>query len=263
MVNGLDRFRTHFAAYSDRYVLIGGTASSLAMEELGERFRATKDLDIVLCVEALDREFAQAFWDFIKLGDYENRQKSTGKRLFYRFYGPRQAGFPEMLELFARIPDALDLSDGAQLTPIPVDDAVSSLSAIIMDEDYYAFVMDRRTEIDGLAVLKADALIPLKAHAFVDLSERKAAGEAIDSKSIKKHKNDIFRLFTVLARDGTIPMGEKLRRDLSNALDRIGQELIDLKPFGITDLKMTDVIDELRRLYGLNAASTQPTEEPR
>jgi hypothetical protein len=33
MVNGLDRFREHFAAYTDRYVLIGGTASSLAMEE--------------------------------------------------------------------------------------------------------------------------------------------------------------------------------------------------------------------------------------
>jgi len=38
MVNGLDRFREHFAAYADRYVLIGGTASSVAMEELGEAF---------------------------------------------------------------------------------------------------------------------------------------------------------------------------------------------------------------------------------
>ena len=55
MVNGLDRFREHFSAYTDRYVLIGGTAASLAMEELCEAFRVTKDLDIVLCVEALDR----------------------------------------------------------------------------------------------------------------------------------------------------------------------------------------------------------------
>jgi len=50
MVNGLDRFQAHFAAYTDRYVLIGGTASSLAMEELGGSFRVTKDLDIVLCL---------------------------------------------------------------------------------------------------------------------------------------------------------------------------------------------------------------------
>ena len=89
MVKGLDRFKEHFAGYSDRYVLIGGTASSLSMEELGGEFRATKDLDLVLCVESLDREFAEAFWEFIRLGAYENRQKSTGKRLFYRFHGPR------------------------------------------------------------------------------------------------------------------------------------------------------------------------------
>lgn len=35
MVKGLDRFKEHFAGYADRYVLIGGTASSLSMEELG------------------------------------------------------------------------------------------------------------------------------------------------------------------------------------------------------------------------------------
>ena len=55
MVIGLDRFKEHFAGYADRYVLIGGTASSLSMEELGSEFRATKDLDLVLCVETLDR----------------------------------------------------------------------------------------------------------------------------------------------------------------------------------------------------------------
>ena len=79
------------------------------MEELGQEFRTTKDLDIVLCIETLDRDFTHAFWDFIKLGEYNNCQKSTGKRLFYRFYGPKQKGFPEMLELFTRVSDALDL----------------------------------------------------------------------------------------------------------------------------------------------------------
>ena len=69
MVEGLDRFKAHFSNYTDRYVLIGGTASSLAMEELRQEFRTTKDLDIVLCIETLDRDFTQAFWDFIKLGE--------------------------------------------------------------------------------------------------------------------------------------------------------------------------------------------------
>lgn len=48
MVRGLDLFRETFAAYADQYLLIGGTAASLTMEDAGLQFRATKDLDIVL-----------------------------------------------------------------------------------------------------------------------------------------------------------------------------------------------------------------------
>ena len=53
------------------------------MEEAGLDFRATKDLDIVLCIEALNSEFVKAFWEFIKMGKYRIQEKSTGKKLFY------------------------------------------------------------------------------------------------------------------------------------------------------------------------------------
>lgn len=53
MVKGLDVFQNWFADHADQYVLIGGTAASLTMEDAGLDFRATKDLDIVLHVEAL------------------------------------------------------------------------------------------------------------------------------------------------------------------------------------------------------------------
>ncbi len=45
MVSGLDVFQSWFAEYADQYVLIGGTAASLTMEEAGLVFRATKDLE--------------------------------------------------------------------------------------------------------------------------------------------------------------------------------------------------------------------------
>jgi formylmethanofuran dehydrogenase subunit E len=60
MVKGIDQFKAHFAGFADRYILIGGAACYLAMEEAGLDFRATKDLDIVLRVEALDSEFVGA-----------------------------------------------------------------------------------------------------------------------------------------------------------------------------------------------------------
>ncbi|MDP1613551.1 MAG: hypothetical protein Q8M11_21025 [Sulfuritalea sp.] len=84
MVRGLDIFRTHFADHADQYVLIGGTAATLAMEGAGLEFRATKDLDIVLHIEALRPEFGTVFWSFVEAGGYEVRQASvSGTPVFY------------------------------------------------------------------------------------------------------------------------------------------------------------------------------------
>jgi hypothetical protein len=48
MVRGMEVFREHFADFADCYVLIGGAACDLLMEEAGLLFRVTKDLDIVM-----------------------------------------------------------------------------------------------------------------------------------------------------------------------------------------------------------------------
>jgi hypothetical protein len=65
MVKGLDVFQERFAAHSDQFILIGGTAATLVMEQAGLDFRATKDLDIVLHIEALTPAFGTTFWTFI------------------------------------------------------------------------------------------------------------------------------------------------------------------------------------------------------
>ena len=57
MVHGLEKFREYFGDCSNQYVFIGGTACDILLNELGTSFRATKDLDIVLIVEALDSSF--------------------------------------------------------------------------------------------------------------------------------------------------------------------------------------------------------------
>jgi len=70
VVRGLGVFREHFAAHAGQFVLIGGTAATLAMESAGLEFRATKDLDIVLHIEALDADFGKTFWNFVERGGY-------------------------------------------------------------------------------------------------------------------------------------------------------------------------------------------------
>jgi glutathionyl-hydroquinone reductase len=107
VVAGLELFKTRFAAFADQYVLIGGAACTVAMQDVGLDFRATKDLDIVLCVEVLDTDFANALWQFVRDGDYENKEKASGGKQLYRFTKPKKDRFPFMLELFSRAPDVL------------------------------------------------------------------------------------------------------------------------------------------------------------
>jgi hypothetical protein len=147
VVKGLDVFRDYFADHADQFVLIGGTAASLAMEDAGLAFRATKDLDIVLHIEALTSQFGVTFWSFIEKGGYEIRQASdTGKPVFYRFQKPADAHFPVMLELFCRSPEGIQLDESSHLTPIPLDEAVASLSAILLDDGYYSFIIQGRRD---------------------------------------------------------------------------------------------------------------------
>jgi len=252
MIKGLDKFREYFSDFGKHYALIGGAASDLLMEDAGVTFRATKDLDIVLCVEALDKDFANAFWAFIEAGGYKIRQRSTGERIFYRFNEPEDESFPLMLELFSRNPDTMVLGDDSHLTPIPIADDVYSLSAILMDEDYYGFLHEHKIEIDGVFVVSQACLIPLKAKSWLDLNERKKAGDSVDSRDVKKHKNDIFRLFQILSPESRINLPDSISCDMQYYLRAISKEPdLDLKPFGLKGLSVIDLVSTLRKIYGI------------
>ena len=254
MVKGIDQFKAHFAGFADRYILIGGAACYLVMEEAGLDFRATKDLDIVLSVEALDSEFVGAFWDFVKKGGYKNQQKSTGKKLLYRFYEPEDETFPWMLEIFSRVPDALVLQDDAHLTPIPVDEEASSLSAILLDEAYYGFIHDFKTESGGFTVVPPECLVPLKAKTWLDLTGRRDAGGEVDEKDIKKHKNDVFRLFQIISPDVRTALPDSIGDDLQRFLQAVEADPPQsLKPFGLGKTTADEVIGTLRAIYGLGS----------
>ena len=231
MVVGLDKFRETFREYTDRYVLIGGTACSLEMEEAGLSYRSTKDLDIVLCIEALTDDFISGIWDFILMGQYEIRQKGESPRCFYRFAKPKENGFPYMLELFSRKPDGIVFKGEGTITPVPAGKEASSLSAILLNDDYYTFLMQGKHTVGNLSILKSQYLIPLKVKAFLDLSERRASGEDVDSKDIRKHKNDVFRLAQLLSGETRLILPETLIYDLKGFLLQMVDDPIKVSDF--------------------------------
>lgn len=215
MVRGLERFRAWFEGYSDQFVLIGGTAASIAMEEAGQNFRQTKDFDVVLHLEALTPAFGKRFWEFVEAGGYEFRQTdSAEKPKLYRFAKPTEDDFPYMVELFARVPSGIDLAEKSRLTPIPMDEMVSSLSAILLEDVYYDFLMSGRRDQNGLPWVGEDRLIPLKALAWIGLTAQKANGEQVDSRNISKHLKDILALAGLLSPETSIDVDEKIASDL-------------------------------------------------
>jgi len=52
VVIGIDKFREHFAGHEEQYAIIGGAACDLLFDAVGLGFRATKDIDMVLCCPA-------------------------------------------------------------------------------------------------------------------------------------------------------------------------------------------------------------------
>lgn len=166
MVRGLDTFREYFRGFENQYVLIGGAACDILFANNEGQFRATRDLDMVLIVEALTPEFGEKFWEFVEAGQYRNKATSAGKPQFYRFDKPEKEAYPKMIELFARTDFELKEMDG--LTPIHIDDEVSSLSAILLNEDYYNVLLAGREVVQELSVLRPEYLILFKAKAYLD-----------------------------------------------------------------------------------------------
>ncbi|MBC8487155.1 MAG: hypothetical protein ISS17_05935 [Bacteroidales bacterium] len=163
------------------------------------------------------------------------------------------AGLDVFREYF-RVPDILDVKEGSHLTPIPTDEALSSLSAILMDDDYYNFTLKNSQLTDGVHIANTEALICLKAKAYIDLANRKEQGEDISSKEIRKHKNDVFRFAALLAVDVVIELPDTIKLDLQNFSERIKNELpvnAIFKEMGLAGIDPGKLPDQLISSFNL------------
>lgn len=156
-----------------------------------------------------------------------------------------------MLELFSRVPDAIAIAEGSHLTPIPIDEEVSSLSAILLDKDYYDWIHSGRRVMAGVPIVGPEHLIPLKAKAWLDLRARKEAGQEVDSGSIKKHKNDVFRLFQIIDPEFKARPPSSIAADMQSFCELVKAEGVDLKALGLDSFSLLEVLNRLCRIYGM------------
>ena len=194
---GLDKFKAAFADYSENYVVIGGTACEMVMSGTAVRPRATHDIDMIIVAETMTPDFGERFWNFIKEAGYRPERRRTEenevpKYELYRFVDGKE-GYPEMIELLSRHSDGFGRPKGLVIEPLPVSEDISSLSAIIMDDDFYHFTIANSVLTDGIRHASPIALIALKAKAYLNLLTEKDNGKHVNSRHIKKHRSDVLK----------------------------------------------------------------------
>ena len=244
--------------------MIGGTACNLNLRDTDTEPRDTVDIDIILVSGNINAEFGRKFWKFIEDGRYQNRTRKRGEGKepvpeLFRFLRPQTPGFPQQIEILSVQPDILGEPSGFYLTPIPFDEDVPSLSAIIMDKEYYDFTLLHRIVKDGISVADLPSLICLKATAFVNLShQRTEAKNSVQSHDIRKHRDDVFKLLSVIDAAHAVELPKCIKQNVNTFVEMIESEinnrefLVSMKKvLGLNKESIEMYIDILKDLFQL------------
>ena len=258
-MQGLDKFREYMSGFRSHYVVIGGLATVLTLEDRGLPARATKDVDMIIIRQPETKFYMKRFWEFIKAGGYKlwkPDDKEESKPCFYRFVKPENRDFPSQIELFSKVPEYVDVPSDVHIVHIPMEGYTSSFSAIIMDEAYYDFSVSHSQVIGDLRILNPEALIVLKAAAYMENLKRREQGIAVDQRNIDKHKKDIYRLAYVFDGSERFEVNDIIKEQLSAFVSEVQTNPIDgknmLRGQAIPPMPMTEFIELIKSLFNLS-----------
>jgi len=251
-LKGLDHFSDYFKDEQEMFVIIGGMACAVTMDEVGFDFRATKDIDIVIVAHPSHR-FTSKLKKYVTDGGYQISSGKNGKNGFYRFLNPKNNNYPQQLEVFAKNFEELELDEGQYIIPVETEDYAGKLSAILLEEEYFDLIKNNRKVIKKYSVIDPVVNIALKARAYNELNERKANGdETVDSSDIKKHKKDAIRLAVMLSGDTKCKVTGVAKKHMENFIKDISTDSDEyfhtlLQEYG--DVSKDAIISILRSCY--------------
>ena len=130
-----------------------------------------------------------------------------------------------------------------------ISEDVSSLSAIALDDDFYAFMMRGRKVVDDICVLDADYLIPFKMYAWLNnKDDRDNNVRMVNTKDIKKHKKDVFLLMSLVNPDTKIETSGSVRNAVERFVTEIMADSFQPKDININRSK-EDLVNILKNIY--------------
>lgn len=246
MVSGIETFKEWFEGFSTRYVIIGGTACNLIFSQYGAPERATHDIDMIIVAEAFDHDFFERFVEFVRAGGYQHRNKAEKYEL-YRFESPSDGSFPPKIELLSKRPENLAGVE-AELGRFKTIDAAGSLSAILLDDEYYALLNHGVEEIDGFPVLSLDYLPVFKMHAWANLSDDRASGKPVHSDEINKHRRDVLRLCSLFEPGRRVALPDSIREEIQRFIDERPWDDNMMRNLGL-GITADDMVEVIRSAY--------------
>lgn len=145
--------------------------------------------------------------------------------MFYSFVEGKE-GYPDKIELLSKPSPLMEIKEGDHIEFIQLTDDYSHLSAIIMDEQYYNYLMDHYEIHNGIRYASIDSLICLKALAYLNLLNEKEAGRQVNDEDLSKHRRDVFMAVASLEVDASFEVPYNIRRMLDDFLSSITDKRI-------------------------------------
>ena len=248
MIQGITSFTEYFKDFRNDYVIIGGLATAMIMHDLGFVARATKDVDLVI-ISKDNEAFIRQLLKYVNAAGYRTKQRTNNdtRHNLFRFLDSEDKSYPEQIELFTIHDEDSEILKDKHIMPIETPEYYNYLSAIILDTEYFDLLAKYTTELEGLHVATPEVLIPLKAHAYINLSEQ-------NNQNTKKHLNDIIRLSTMLDETKQVILEGKPKDDFFSFLPIL--EAIDdnrvqniLSDAGINNISKETVVEILKSVY--------------
>ena len=257
-MQGLEKFKEYMSGFRSHYVVIGGLATVLTLEDRNLPARATKDVDMIIICQPEAQQYMKRFWEFIKAGGYKlwkPDDEEDSHPCFYRFVKPEDRAFPAQIELFSKVPEYVEVPVDVHIVHIPMEGYTSSFSAIIMDEAYYDFAIEHSEIVGDIRILKPEALIVLKAVAYNENLRRKEAGANVDQRDIDKHKKDVYRLAYVFDGSERFEVNETIKAQMKAFISEVEKSPIDGKNMfrgkGIPAMGMKEFTELIRGMFGV------------
>jgi hypothetical protein len=123
-----------------------------------------------------------------------------------------------------------------------------------MDDDYYNFTVEHSQLDNGIHLANTEALIGLKAKAFLDYKTRKESGEKIDDRQLRKHKMDVFRLVLLLTPEDNFKITPSIKTDIVNFAEAVKNDLPDkqvFKEMGAGNINVEELFNQLIKAFNL------------